>query len=97
METYYLKTDEDCCETCIACLIGECDHFENMDMNIENNKDKFYKVIKEIQNIYDGDCCSPKLRNNDKNGNEFQKFIFQCYLYQNNKYPYRKGDHKYPY
>ena len=33
METYYLKTDEDCCETCITCLIGECDHFENMDMN----------------------------------------------------------------
>ena len=89
METYYLKTDEDCSETCIACLIGECDHFENMDMNIERNKDKFYKVIKEIKNIYDGDCCSPKLRIGDKNGNEFQKFIFQSYLYQNNKYPYR--------
>lgn len=48
METYYLKTDEDCCETCIACLIGECDHFENMDMDIEYNKKKFNKVIKEL-------------------------------------------------
>jgi len=55
------------------------------------------KVINEINNIYDGDVCSPPLRSWDKNGYEFQKFIFQSYLYYNNKYPYRKGDHKYPF
>jgi hypothetical protein len=48
MEGYYYRFDENCCDTCIGCLIGECDHTYNLEMDIERNKDKFNKVIEEL-------------------------------------------------
>ncbi len=86
-----------CHDDCIGCLISECDHNQEYGEAFEEHQELHSKVMEEINHIYDGDVCSPPLRSWDKNGYEFQKFIFQCYLYYKNKYPYRKGDHKFPF